>query len=292
MGNRVYNLAKVAHNVFYTVLGLVQWTMVEGAFLYLYRTGRLPFVHATSTTTTLLQTLVLSVLLPPFRDVHFYFAHRLIHLRCLYKYIHSLHHRNSDTEPFSGLAMHPVEHLYYFTCYGPLLVLPLLFGVPLSPFLVYWMGFHLVITPAASHSGYEDHFSADLHHYLHHRYFECNYSAGINFDAYFGTYQDKLKGGDRGNDENEDTKLPPPPPPADRKSNLGGWFEYPAYEAGVYSLVFGSLYAYSTGHVSLSPGVVAGIVAFGPTMWAVLLWLAFAAPKSLSSSWRKLCLTP
>ena len=37
----------------------------------------------------------------------------------MYKYIHSLHHRNTDIEPFSGLSMHPIEHLYYFSCLGP-----------------------------------------------------------------------------------------------------------------------------------------------------------------------------
>ena len=37
----------------------------------------------------------------------------------MYKYIHSLHHRNTDIEPFSGLCMHPIEHLYYFSCLGP-----------------------------------------------------------------------------------------------------------------------------------------------------------------------------
>ena len=34
--------------------------------------------------------------------------------KAMYKYIHSLHHRNTDIEPFAGLCMHPVEHLYYY----------------------------------------------------------------------------------------------------------------------------------------------------------------------------------
>ena len=37
----------------------------------------------------------------------------------MYKYIHSVHHRNTDIEPFAGLSMHPLEHLYYFSCLGP-----------------------------------------------------------------------------------------------------------------------------------------------------------------------------
>ena len=51
---------------------------------------------------------------PLYREFHFYFAHRFIHIKAVYKYVHALHHRNTDIEPFAGLSMHPVEHLYYY----------------------------------------------------------------------------------------------------------------------------------------------------------------------------------
>ena len=75
-----------------------------------------------------------------------------------------MHHRNTDIEPFAGLSMHPVEHLYYFTSVGPSLFL---FA---SPFTFIWNGLHLIISPAAGHSGWEDHFQSNQFHYLHHRY--------------------------------------------------------------------------------------------------------------------------
>jgi len=54
-------------------------------------------------------------------------------------------------------------------------------------------GMHLVLSPAASHSGWEDHMQSDQFHYLHHVYFECNYgTSGVPYDAWFGTYRDKL----------------------------------------------------------------------------------------------------
>ena len=73
-----------------------------------------------------------------------YFAHRLLHVRPLYKFVHSLHHRNTDIEPFAGLCMHPIEHLYYFACIAPSLY------VFASPFAFMWNGVHLLISPAAS----------------------------------------------------------------------------------------------------------------------------------------------
>ena len=88
---------------------------------------------------------------------------RFIHIKAMYKYIHSLHHRNTDIEPFAGLSMHPIEHLFYFTS-----TLPSLF-VFASPFAFLWNAYHLILAPAAGHSGWEDHFQADQFHYLHHR---------------------------------------------------------------------------------------------------------------------------
>ena len=53
--------------------------------------------------------------IPLWREVHFYAIHRLIHWPPLYQAVHSLHHRNTNPGPWSGLSMHPVEHLLYFS---------------------------------------------------------------------------------------------------------------------------------------------------------------------------------
>jgi hypothetical protein len=103
------------------------------------------------------------------------------------KYVHSLHHRNTDIEPFAGLCMHPIEHLYYYSCVGPSLIFKM------SPFHTLWHLIHLLISPAASHSGWENCMQADQFHYLHHRKFECNYgTAGEPLDRWFGTYRGSL----------------------------------------------------------------------------------------------------
>ncbi len=109
--NRVYRIAKVAHNVFYSLAGALLWTGMEMALLFCYQTGCIvPAPH------TVLNVLLWSYLGIVIRDIHFYFAHRFIHIRFLYAFVHSLHHRNVDIEPFSGLCMHTAEHLMYFSC--------------------------------------------------------------------------------------------------------------------------------------------------------------------------------
>jgi sterol desaturase/sphingolipid hydroxylase (fatty acid hydroxylase superfamily) len=197
------------HNMFYTTLGTIQWSLTEVAFIYCYMTGRLSFHPILSSTAETLHLIAWCLAIPVTRDVHFYFCHRVLHTRFLYKYFHTVHHRNIDTEPFSGLTMHPMEHLYYFACYGPFLWA----GEKKHPFLVFWMGVHALISPVGGHSGYEDHWSSDVFHYMHHRYFDCNYgSLGIPLDYWFGTFKDKLEPVDHLNNVEE----------VNAKANLNG----------------------------------------------------------------------
>ena len=182
---------RLAHNLLYTTLGVLQWTGWEALVVRAYASGRLPYLRDDEAFGTLaggLNLLLSFFWVPLWRSWHFYFAHRLLHIRPLYRFVHSLHHRNTDIEPFSGLCMHPVEHLYYFACAAPSLY------VYASPFAFMWNGMHLLLSPAASHSGFEDHFQSDQFHYLHHKFFECNYGPADNpFDRWFGTFRDRLE---------------------------------------------------------------------------------------------------
>jgi hypothetical protein len=44
--------------------------------------------------------------------------------------------------------MHPIEHLYYFSCLAPSLYFKT------SPFVMLWNGMHLLLSPAAGDSLY------------------------------------------------------------------------------------------------------------------------------------------
>jgi len=89
--------------------------------------------------------------------------------------------------------MHPIEHVYYVTSVSISLLLYL------SPFHLLFNAMHLILSPAASHSGWEDNWQSDLYHYLHHYKFEVNYgvnSETFQWDKLFGTFCDKLDLGD------------------------------------------------------------------------------------------------
>jgi sterol desaturase/sphingolipid hydroxylase (fatty acid hydroxylase superfamily) len=242
--DRVYNVDKVVHNVAWTTSGIAIWTLFENVFAYLWFLGRLPYAADSVWSIGLALMAV-----PVWRSVHFYFAHRFLHFGPLYQQVHSLHHRNTDVEPFSGLCMHPVEHLYYYACVAP----SLLFVC--SPFAFLWNGVHLLLSPGASHSGYEDHFQSDAFHYLHHRYFECNY-AGTDaafMDVAFGTYRGALMDSDSGEGR------------ADAKSSLR---VVPTREFIVY--LGGSVACFGAAY--LMPALAASVLAgFGPVGLAVAM---------------------
>lgn len=106
---------------------------------------------------------------------------------------HALHHRNVNTGPWTGISMHPLEHLVYFS--APVL----LWVVPSHPVVALMLLLYSGISPAMSHSGYEKIVlfgrwklgAGDYFHHLHHRYFEVNYGGRlVPLDALFGSYHD------------------------------------------------------------------------------------------------------
>ena len=141
----------------------------------------------------------LILLAPAIHAVHFYLGHRLLHVKFLYNRFHALHHRNVEVGPWSGLAMHPVEHLIYLST---LMVQWLIAAHPVNAlFQLQLAAFY----PALSHSGFDklmigkklgidggNHF-----HYLHHKHFECNYGGSLApLDKWFGTFHDGSKEAD------------------------------------------------------------------------------------------------
>lgn len=131
--------------------------------------------------------------MPIITSSHFYAIHRLLHWPPLYRTVHRLHHRNIHIGPWSGMAMHPVEHAFYISS------VLIHFIIPSHPVILLMHLYGRCLGPAFSHSGFEKLIignspvldSADFHHQLHHRYFECNYgTAETPWDQWFGTDHD------------------------------------------------------------------------------------------------------
>jgi ferredoxin-NADP reductase/sterol desaturase/sphingolipid hydroxylase (fatty acid hydroxylase superfamily) len=180
--NQVYD------NIFWScVSGVTIWTAYEVLTFWLYANNKLPYIDFN---THPIYFVLLFLLIPFWREFHFYLIHRLIHWKPLYKRIHYLHHYNINPGPWSGLAMHPVEHILYFS------VVLIHYIVPSHPLHFLFNSQHTALTPAAGHSGFEGKLLNYLNfgsyfHYLHHRLFDCNYGEStIPLDKWFGSFED------------------------------------------------------------------------------------------------------
>ncbi|MDL2409386.1 sterol desaturase family protein [Rhizobium calliandrae] len=178
-------------NVIWTFASAVPlWTAFEVLTLSAFANGIIPYLDFRQHP---IYCAVIMLLIPAFRDLHFYLVHRLIHWPPLYHRVHKLHHNNVNPGPWSGLAMHPVEHLLYFSS------VLIHWIVPSNPIHAVFHLTHLALAPAPGHVGFDkivigEDSAIDTHaydHYLHHKFFECNYADGvIPLDKWFGTFHD------------------------------------------------------------------------------------------------------
>jgi sterol desaturase/sphingolipid hydroxylase (fatty acid hydroxylase superfamily) len=183
---------QVLDNLFWTFISAVPvWSAFEIFTFWGEANGWLPYL---SWQKHPVWFVLLMLAIPLWRDVHFYMIHRLIHWPPLYRAVHSLHHKNVNVGPWSGLAMHPVEHVLYYSA------ALLHWVVPSHPLHVIFELQHLSFAPAQGHVGFERVIirngmalkTNDYYHYLHHKYFEVNYGGDgiIPTDLLFGTFHD------------------------------------------------------------------------------------------------------
>ena len=183
--------SQLLDNMFWSLAsGVTIWTAYEVAYFLAAANDLVPLVSLSESPVWFVVWLLL---IPIWSSLHFYWIHRLLHWPPLYRLAHSLHHRNINVGPWSGISMHPVEHVLYFSS------LLIHFVVPSHPIHFLFHAFVNGLNPAASHSGFEGlvvreekRFDlGDFFHQLHHRYFECNYgTAEMPWDVWFGSFHD------------------------------------------------------------------------------------------------------
>ncbi|MGB1504735.1 MAG: sterol desaturase family protein [Acidimicrobiales bacterium] len=188
-GNRTFG-NQTRENVFWTLASAVPiGTAWEATTLWLFSSGRIGWLDWAAHPVWFVALFPATVLL---RELHFYAVHRLIHVRALYRRVHSLHHRNTNPGPWSGMSMHPLEHIVYFSSIA-------LHWVVLShPVHAVFNMVHLNLAPIPGHVGFEYvelgryRYPTNGHaHYLHHSLFEVNYADGVfPLDRWFGSFHD------------------------------------------------------------------------------------------------------
>ena len=180
---------QVYDNIFWTsVVAVLIWTAYEAAGLWLFANRYIPYLSWRNHPGWFVVWLLI---IPFWREFHFYWVHRAIHWKPVYRYAHYLHHKNVNPIPWSGMAKHPVETTHYLS------VSAIHWIVPSHPVHFLFDLQHAALGAALGHNGFEGPLlegtwpTTNYFHYLHHRYFECNYGEStLPFDKWFGTFRD------------------------------------------------------------------------------------------------------
>lgn len=182
---------QIRDNMFWTMgTGVFIWTTYEVLLIWALANGHISMVTWTASPVWFV---AIFFLIPVWESLYFYVIHRALHIPFLYKHVHSLHHRNINVGPWSGMSMHPVEQIIFL---GSVLVHILIGAHPLH--ILFHLQYYF-LTAISTHTGFQGLLINDknrlalgtFHHQMHHRYFECNYgSLEIPWDKWFGSFHD------------------------------------------------------------------------------------------------------
>lgn len=117
-----------------------------------------------------------------FHDFYFYWTHRFMHHKEIFKYVHRVHHESTNPSPWAAYAFHPWEALIQALVF-PIMVLTL----PLHPFVMTLFLLYMIIRNVIGHLGFEifpkgwtknkwlSWTTPVTHHNIHHEKFNTNY---------------------------------------------------------------------------------------------------------------------
>lgn len=128
-------------------------------------------------------------------DAYFYWTHRLMHHKRLYKLFHHTHHLSTNPTPWAAYSFSPLEALVQAGI-GPLIVFTIpTHGLAFATFMLWQIGFNVL-----GHCGYEVFprwllrsplgcvLNSITHHSQHHEKFQANYGLYFNYwDRLMGT---------------------------------------------------------------------------------------------------------
>lgn len=129
-------------------------------------------------------------------DTWFYWTHRFMHWRPVFKYLHLDHHRSVSPTPWAIYAFNPLEAVIQFT-----IICLLVIFVPLHPLgllLFFWIDAQVntaghtgyeIVPRFLSHSRWFQGLNTVTHHDLHHTHPNKNFGSFFNvWDRWMGTY--------------------------------------------------------------------------------------------------------
>lgn len=184
--DRTATVGQVAREIRLSLLNLPFFALSATIAYGLYRQGWTQ-VYLDLSDASWLYFALSVVLVMAVHETYFYWMHRLLHWKPLFRHVHRVHHRSRTPTSWAGYATHPVEGLLMS---GNLIVHPLLFPVhPLA--MVLYLVIQMVYS-TLGHCGYDTFppvfrrrwylswHNTPSHHDDHHRYVHGNFGHYLN----------------------------------------------------------------------------------------------------------------
>lgn len=138
-------------------------------------------------------------------DAWFYWTHRLLHQRWLFRWAHQTHHRSVAPTPWAAYSFAPAEALVQAVFLSSVLLM-----LPLHPAVIFVFLTHMIVRNVLGHAGVElmprawlagwwgRWLTTTLHHDMHHACGRCNYGLYFTWwDRICGTehpaYRERLR---------------------------------------------------------------------------------------------------
>lgn len=128
-------------------------------------------------------------------DTYFYWTHRLMHHRRLFRWFHRAHHLSTNPSPWASYAFSPLEAVVQAAIFPLAITLIPMHPLAFAAFMVWQIGFNVL-----GHTGYEIHprwlldswlgavINTPTNHIMHHEKMRGNYGLYFNWwDRLMGT---------------------------------------------------------------------------------------------------------
>lgn len=115
-------------------------------------------------------------------DTYFYFAHRVMHHKRLFNWVHLVHHKSVNPSPWAAYAFHPLEAVVEVG-----IVIIFMFTIPIHKTHLIIFFLMMIVYNVYGHLGYELYpkgfnksaigkwINTSVNHNQHHQYFKGNY---------------------------------------------------------------------------------------------------------------------